>query len=37
MDIKVLLDAFGAAVDRASYLTRYEKSKYTPRISYYIS
>lgn len=32
MDVQVLLDAYGAAMYTASYLTKHEKNKHTPRI-----
>lgn len=37
MDLQVLLDAYGAAMYTASYLTKHEESKYTPRILYQLS
>lgn len=37
MDIQVLLDAFGAAVYTASYLTKHEQSKCAPRLLNHLS
>jgi len=37
MDVQILLDAYGAAVYTASYLTKHEKSRLAPRILYHLS
>jgi len=37
MDVQILLDAYGAAVYTASYLTKHEKNRLAPRILYQLS
>lgn len=37
MDLQILLDAFGAAMYTAAYLTKHEKGKHTPKILYQLS
>lgn len=37
MDVQILLDAYGAAIFTASYMTEHDKSKHPPRILYQLS